>query len=168
MKIGGLVHGYWRLGVLGVVGMLLVAACNVQVAQPTASPEALPVLNPDMVRTGRQIYLSNCAACHGPNAEGAPGWQRPDVKGNLPPPPHDDSGHTWRHSDQQLTEIILDGLRDPFNKTPELTMPPFRGKLSDQDVEALIMYFKSLWSDEHRRYQLDETAKAAAAGPAMP
>lgn len=147
-----------------MLGLVLAVACSDSLTvEPTASPKALPVLNPEIARTGRQVYLTNCAVCHGPNAEGSPGWQRPDAKGNLPPPPHDDSGHAWRHSDQQLKEVILNGLRHPFNKTPDLTMPPFNGKLSDQDVEAVITYFKSLWSDEHRRYQLDETTKAATA-----
>ncbi len=147
-----------------MVGLLLVvvACTNAPVARPAPSP-VLPDLDSETVRAGRQVYLTNCAVCHGPNAEGALGWRGPDAKGNLPPPPHDDSGHTWRHSDQQLKEIILNGLRDPFNKTPDLTMPPFHGQLSGQDVEAVITYFKSLWSDEHRRYQLDETTKAATA-----
>jgi len=147
-------QGYWWFGVFAVVGVLLVGAYNAVAVPPDPSTETtLSALDQDAVRVGRQVYLTNCAACHGPNAEGAPGWQRPDDKGNIPPPSHDDSGHTWRHSDQQLKEIILNGWRDPFNKTPELTMPPFRGKLNNADAEAVITYFKSLWSDEHRRYQ---------------
>jgi mono/diheme cytochrome c family protein len=71
----------------------------------------------------------------------------------MPAPPHNDSGHTWRHSDAQLAEIIRDGLRDPFNKTPELTMPTFGGKLTDAQIRNVIVYFKSLWSPEHRAYQ---------------
>ncbi len=136
------------------------AACGTVVSvQPTPS---LPPLAPATVLRGRQVYLTNCAVCHGPNAEGAPNWQRPDDRGNLPPPPHDDSGHTWRHSDQQLRDVIVNGLRDRFNKTPELTMPRFQGKLDDEEVQAVLAYFKSLWSDEHRRYQLEETVKSAA------
>ena len=150
-----------RLGALGVLLVLLASACGAAtLAQPVSTAKMPPALEAETVRKGRQVYVTSCAVCHGPNAQGAPGWQRPDDKGNVPPPPHDDSGHTWRHSDQQLTEIVLDGWRDPFNKTPELTMPPFNGKLIDKDVEAVITYFKSLWSDEQRRYQLDETNKA--------
>lgn len=98
-----------------------------------------------------------------PNAEGASNWERPDARGNLPPPPHDDTGHTWRHSDAQLAEIIRDGLRDPFNTTPELTMPPFRDRLDDDEIAAVIAYFKSLWSSEHRRFQEEENQR-----PPMP
>lgn len=154
---------YLRLGALGVV-VLLAGACSAAlVAPPVSTPETLRALDAETIRNGRRVYVTNCAGCHGLNAQGAQNWQRPDDNGNMPPPPQDDSGHTWRHSDRQLAEIILDGWRDPFNKTPDLTMPPFRGKLSDTDVEAVITYFKSLWSDEHRRYQLEETQKGTAA-----
>lgn len=113
------------------------------------------------VQRGRALYQQHCAVCHGSNAQGAATWQRPDDRGNLPAPPHDDSGHTWRHPDGQLREIILDGQRDPFNKTPDLTMPSFRDNLTDQEIDAVILYFKSLWSEEHRRFQQEETEKAA-------
>ncbi len=122
---------------------------------PTAMP--LPTLDTEEVARGRQIYLQYCASCHGPNAEGTPDWEQPDERGNLPPPPHDDSGHTWRHGDEELSRIIRDGWRDPFNQTPELTMPPFKDALSDAEIRAVITYFKSLWSEEHRRWQWEET-----------
>lgn len=160
-----------RLGVYGRVvvaaSILAVAACSggalSSPAIPTPALAPLPALDADRIVRGRQIYLQNCASCHGQNAEGVPNWQQPDARGNLPPPPHDDAGHTWRHSDGQLAEIIRDGLRDPFNKTPELTMPPFRDRLGDDDIAALIAYFKSLWSPEHRRFQEDENQR-----PPMP
>lgn len=57
--------------------------------------------------------------------------------------------------------MIRNGWRDPFNKTPELTMPPFKDRLSDEEIEAVIIYLKSLWSVEHRRWQLRETQREA-------
>ena len=140
--------------------LTMATACTGGGGGSTAPPNPLPALDPGLVGRGRQVYITNCAICHGQSAEGASNWQKPDSLGNMPPPPHDDAGHTWRHRDQQLREVVLDGLRDPFNKTPDLTMPPFRGKLSDEEIEAVIIYFKSLWSEEHRRYQLNKTQKA--------
>lgn len=125
-----------------------------------SSGDVPPPPDPQKAQRGRQVYLQSCAVCHGPNAEGAAGWQRPNDQSNLPPPPHDDNGHTWRHPDGQLREIILDGQRDRFNKTPDLTMPPFRDHLTEEEIGAVIVYFKSLWSEEHRRYQQEETEKA--------
>ena len=126
-------------------------------ANGTATALPVPTLDPALVAQGQQVYDQNCASCHGPNAEGAPNWEEPNELGNLPPPPHDDSGHTWRHGDGQLFEIIQNGMRDPFNKTPELTMPAFGDTLTDQEIRAVIAYLKSLWSEEHRRYQLQES-----------
>jgi mono/diheme cytochrome c family protein len=130
---------------------------------PPATPGALPALDTGQVARGRQVYLLHCASCHGPDAEGALGWQQPDARGNLPPPPHDGSGHTWRHPDAQLAEIIREGQRDPFNSTPELTMPPFNDRLSDEEIAAVIAYFKSLWSPEDRRFQEEQNRR-----PPMP
>jgi len=113
----------------------------------------LPILDPAEVALGRQVYVQHCAACHGPHAEGAPNWKQRGPNGNLLPPPHDDTGHTWRHPDGQLYDIIRYGWRDPFNQTPELTMPPFKDKLSDAEIKAVVTYFKSLWSPEHRQWQ---------------
>lgn len=157
---------------MAVIGAVVLAGCVVDGAARVAPSPALPstpqpltTLDPGAVARGRQVYLQSCASCHGVNAEGAPNWLQPDARGDLPPPPHDDSGHTWRHSDAQLAEIIRDGMRDPFNKTPEQTMPPFQDRLSDQDVADLIAYFKSLWSDEHRRFQQEQNERPPMATP---
>ena len=149
------------------VSAIIVAGCgSLTLRGPSgATPTAvtLPALDPNQVARGRQVYVQNCVRCHGQNAEGAPNWQQPDARGDLPPPPHDDSGHTWRHSDAQLAEIIRNGLRDRFNKTPELTMPPFKGQLTDEEIAAVITYFKSLWSPEHQAYQEEQNQR-----PPMP
>ncbi len=57
--------------------------------------------------------------------------------------------------------MTKNGRRDLFNKTPELTMPPFKDRLSNEDIVAVITYFKSLWSEEHRRWQLRESQRDA-------
>lgn len=145
----------------------ILAGCGTFIAAlptPTATLVPLPPLDPGTIARGRAVYLQNCARCHGQNAEGAPNWQKPDARGDLPPPPHDDTGHTWRHGDAQLKEIIRDGMRDPFNKTLELTMPQFKGSLTDEEIAAVIAYFKSLWSPEHRHYQEEMTQKSATPG----
>jgi len=120
----------------------------------------VPTLDLGQVSRGREVFVQHCASCHGSDAQGAPDWQQPDARGDLPAPPHDDTGHTWRHSDAQLSEIIRGGLRDQFNKTPELTMPPFpTDQLSDQQIGDVIAYFKSLWSPEHRQFQEEQNRR---------
>ena len=133
---------------------------------PEGESDPLPTLDPGEVALGRQVYLQNCAACHGVNAQGAPNWTERDARGNLPAPPHDDSGHTWRHGDMELAGIIRNGQRDVFNETAELTMPPFGELLTDEQIAAVIAYFKSLWSPEHRRYQEEQNRRPPMGTPA--
>lgn len=118
----------------------------------------LPTLDAAEVIQGRQIYLEQCAICHGQQAEGQPHWKQPDAQGNMPAPPHDDTGHTWHHADGLLYEIIRDGFRDPL-KPPDdpLTMPAFGDKLNDTEIRAVITYFKSLWSEQNRLFQWQVT-----------
>jgi mono/diheme cytochrome c family protein len=126
----------------------------------------LPTLDASVIAQGRQVYEQHCATCHGAKAEGAPDWEKPDARGNLPAPPHDTTGHTWRHGDGELHRIIRDGWRDRFNKTPELTMPPFKDKLSDAEMWAVITYFKSLWSEEQRLWQWERSQEMPFPTPA--
>lgn len=147
------------------LGLLLVLACGPgssaqPAARPSPTPVPVPTLDLSQVSRGREVFVQHCASCHGVDAQGAPDWQQPDGRGDLPAPPHDDTGHTWRHSDTQLSEIIRGGLRDQFNKTPELTMPPFQAdQLSDQQINDVLAYFKSLWSAEHRQFQEEQNRR---------
>lgn len=153
-------RSWWRAArrvMLVAAAVAAVAGCSGagrrQQPAPVASQVMLSALDPAAVARGHRIYLRSCAACHGARAQGAPHWQQPNARGDLPAPPQDDTGHTWRHADAMLAQIIKDGLRDPFNKTSELTMPPFARRLSDAQVADVIAYFRSLWSPEHRTYQ---------------
>ena len=159
----------WRGGLAsGLLVSAAVAAFATGCARSSGARAAggsLPSLNAAQVRRGQEVYATYCATCHGPAAKGAANWQQPDAQGNLPAPPHDDSGHTWRHPDAQLDEIVRNGQRDRFNKTPELTMPAFKDQLSDAEIAAVIAYFKSLWSDEHRRFQQEQNERPPITTP---
>src|SRR5437867_589813 len=118
---------------------------------------AVPTLNASQVALGKQVYQQKCLLCHGENGVGAPNWNVPDANGNFPPPPQNDEGHTWHHSDRVLYEMIRDGMRDALHPDSPLRMPAFGGTLSDADIRELIMYFKSLWNREHREFQWIQT-----------
>lgn len=118
-----------------------------------------PALDPERVKEGQAIYRQYCSSCHGGDAEGASDWREPNEQGELPPPPHNQEGHTWRHSDADLYEMITKGWRDPFNETDRLTMPPFGEILALEEIEAVVTYLKSLWTEEQRRYQRRESVK---------
>lgn len=127
------------------------------VAAAYAADTALPPLDPELVEAGRGVYAKHCASCHGARAEGAPNWEQLDAQGELPAPPHDAEGHTWKHSDAMLYRIVMRGWRDPFNKTDRLTMPGFSEILSPREVRAVITYLKTLWTPEQRRFQREES-----------
>lgn len=111
----------------------------------------------ETIRLGQRVYARSCAACHGAQGEGAANWQAPNDAGELPPPPHGPAGHTWMHSDAMLSRIISEGWRDPFNKTERLTMPAFEDVLTPEEIRAVIAYLKTLWTDEQRQFQWEES-----------
>ena len=134
---------------------MVLASCSPAAAQSPAQPPG-PTPSPlaaDQLARGEALYQANCQACHGdaPTGEGA----LPGV------PVHGPAGHTWHHSDRNLTEIILIGsgqigqmMREMMG-TPADTprMPAWRGKLSDEDIAAILAYIKAGWTPEQRRLQ---------------
>jgi mono/diheme cytochrome c family protein len=127
----------------------------------TASSAAAtePVLQHELalVNEGRSVYEHACASCHGARGEGAANWQGPDRNGELPAPPHDSEGHTWKHSDAMLYRIVQQGWRDPFNRTERLTMPAFNEQLSPGQIVAVVTYLKTLWTPQQRQFQAEES-----------
>lgn len=127
--------------------LLLVTTAHVQAERPASS-------------TGRKIYQAHCAACHGARGEGQPRWERLNAGGEMPAPPHDRKGHTWKHSDAMLYQMVAQGWRDPFNKTQRLTMPAFQGALQPWEIRAVIDYLKTLWTPRQRAFQREESRNA--------
>jgi len=99
------------------------------------------------VALGANVYAQHCAACHGAKLEGQPDWRRRLQNGRMPAPPHDESGHTWHHSDNVLFGITKRGLVPPY-APPEYQsdMPAFGNKLSDDEIWAVLAYIKSHWT----------------------
>ncbi|MHB0777562.1 c-type cytochrome [Halomonas sp. WWR20] len=109
------------------------------------------------LEAGKRIYRQYCASCHGVQGEGQPNWERQNALGELPAPPHNPQGHTWKHSDAMLYRIIAEGWRDPWNKTERLTMPAFGDVLSSQQIQLVVNYLKTLWTPAQRRHQEKES-----------
>ncbi|MDN5751694.1 MAG: cytochrome c [Nitrosospira sp.] len=96
-------------------------------------------LDPEKIKRGEAVYRANCAGCHGPNGEATPSWRNPGADGRYPPPPLDDSAHAWHHSTETLERMIRAGSPG---------MPAWEGKLTNQEIDDVIVWIKSLWSDE--------------------
>lgn len=115
-------------------------------------PIAVAACSSQPVSRGKELYEANCANCHGLRLEGQPNWMVRLPSGRLPAPPHDESGHTWHHSDEQLIRITLDGLAS-IAPGYETDMPAFRDRLTEADVKAIFDYIKTNWSERTRNIQ---------------
>ncbi len=109
--------------------------------------------NVRLVARGAHVYGEHCAVCHGDRLQGQPDWQTRKADGRLPAPPHDASGHTWHHSDEQLFAITKGGIEALAPPGYKSDMPAFAGTLSDRDIWAVLAYIKSTWPDEIRSRQ---------------
>ncbi|MGE3376498.1 MAG: cytochrome c [Vicinamibacteria bacterium] len=139
----------------------LVAGCGEQPAQWN-DPRA-DAGDRARVALGERIYAQQCASCHGARLEGQPNWRSRQPNGRLPAPPHDESGHTWHHPDRLLFAITKEGLVPPHAPAGyESDMPAFAGKLSDDEIWAVLAFIKSRWtSPEVREARAQMSASAS-------
>jgi mono/diheme cytochrome c family protein len=106
-----------------------------------------PKPDPAQVALGQKLYAQHCATCHGAKLEGQPDWRQRMPNGRMPAPPHDESGHTWHHTDAVLFAITKNGLVPPYAPPKyESDMPAFAGTLSDHEIRAVLAYIKSHWT----------------------
>lgn len=123
-------------------------------ASPVASPKAaMPDtwLKPEQISRGRQVYEQHCLKCHGAEGRGQPGdWRQRLPNGLYPSPPLDDTAHAWHHPTAVLKQRILEG------SPPDMgDMPPWQGKLTDAEIDDVVVYIKSLWSPQIYRQWLE-------------
>ena len=117
------------------------------------------------IARGRSIYAEFCASCHGASLEGQPDWQTRMPNGRMPAPPHDETGHTWHHPDQDLFRIVKEGVA-AIVPGYETDMPAFGAVLTDGEIIAVLNYIKGTWPEEQRDYQIARTAdRRARDGP---
>jgi mono/diheme cytochrome c family protein len=120
----------------------LLAACGEATVETKADPR-----NTGQVALGTKVYAQHCAACHGAKLEGQPAWRERLPSGRMPAPPHDESGHTWHHTEEVLFGITKEGLVPGKYAPPGYTsdMPGFGNVLSDAEIWAVLAYIKSHW-----------------------
>lgn len=110
----------------------------------------------EQMSAGQSLYAANCARCHGVKLEGQPDWMKRNESGRLPAPPHDESGHSWHHSDQELFTITKFGLA-AIAPGYESDMPAFQDVLTDEEISSVWDYIKSTWSEHARQFQRART-----------
>lgn len=145
-----------------LIGLVLIGLFAILGNAPSGEPitingitvPPLPTLDPKMVAEGEPLFAQHCASCHGTSLEGVPDWKTAQPDGKRLPPPHDSSGHTWHHPDDLLLSLIAD-QGDPSYSD----MPGFRDSLTDEEMNAILIFIKSSWGQEEREFQWWITAR---------
>lgn len=109
----------------------------------------LPVLNPERIAHGKQVYQRECLDCHGENLQGQPGWRERLKDGSKPPPPLDNTGNVTHRSDASLLTILNYGL----NYGKQSAMPGYQDILTDDEQMAVYEYMKSFWDADFFSHQ---------------
>lgn len=136
-----------------VILSLLLAACDQQQASSSADKYSSERVRPKIdfagAVNGGRLYQENCAQCHGTGAEGAPQWKQPGAEGKYPAPPLNGTGHAWHHPKKGLVRTIKYGTLSMGG-----SMPAWQSRLSDKEIDDIIDWFQSYWSDEiYREWQ---------------
>ena len=118
--------------------------------EPRKSAVLLPN-NAEIVKLGRVVYSKNCASCHGPKLEGQTNWRERGPDGKLPAPPHDQTGHTWHHSDEYLFQLTKYGIAKMIGQKYPNNMPAYAELLNDREIIAVLSFIKSTWPQETQR-----------------
>ena len=153
-----------RTGTMAMAGIFAVAGLGALALWPSASSEGgiSSNLPPVDIAAGETIYAARCASCHGANMEGAPDWRTPGPDGKYPPPPHDETGHTWHHDDAMLFNYTKLGgdaaMRAQGLPAPDSGMPAFSDVLTDAEIRDVLAYIGSTWPERIR------SARAARSG----
>lgn len=141
---------------ISAVFVVLLAACS-----KNTPPLATRITDAQVLARGAEVYRKNCASCHGDRAQGPFNWQKPGADGKYPPPPLDGSAHAWHHPQASLALTIRQGTQLQGGN-----MPGWGGKLSEDEIQAVIAWFQSTWSDEIFRIwaDIDQRARAKQGG----
>ncbi len=131
---------------LSAAGFAVLASFGLAFGQTNLVQDRANFENADQVALGKIVYAENCAACHGDELQGQANWRQRKADGTLPAPPHDETGHTWHHADEQLFRITKGGVKPPL--APEgykSDMPAFEAVLTDEEIWAVLSFIKSTW-----------------------
>lgn len=132
----------------GLAAVLAAAAgAAVLALRPLSAPRLhlADAENVDTVREGKQLYAHNCAGCHGRRLQGQLLWQVQDEYAGRRAPAHDQTGHTWQHSDEELFQMTKFGRFATTPATVKSYMPAYGQSLNDHQILAVIAYIKATW-----------------------
>ena len=84
---------------------------------------------------GAKVYKSKCASCHGK-----------DGKGTAMAPAHAGSDYIKSASAADIKADVVNGRKGSAKKYKKfpIPMPPWKGKLTDAEIDAVVAYMKGL------------------------
>ena len=95
---------------------------------------ALPVIS--SASTGEEVWMKNCKKCHGDDGKGQTAMGK-----KFSIRDYTDPAIQAEWSDEDIKAAIADGVTDEGGKK---VMLAFGGKLSDEEVDAVVAYLRSL------------------------
>ena len=113
-------------------------------ALPQADAEAPPtsqarLVSPNVMETGRAVYVAQCATCHGAEGKGQPP-QFPPLAGN--------QSITMSSPVNSIRMVLNGGYPPGTRKNPRPHgMPPFAHILNDELVAAVVTYIRVAWEN---------------------
>jgi len=79
----------------------------------------------------------------------------------MPAPPLNSDGHAWHHDSATLFGIAKYGLVPPWAPANyRNNMPAFAGRLSDEEIRAVLSFIASTWNEEAKGWQRQVEAQA--------
>ena len=149
----------WAILILGGV------ARSQQAGNPAAAAVQNPVpATPESLGVGKRAYDENCAACHGPKAEGS---VKAGVvisiiqeQGGRQPPDLTDAAWDHGSTDGEIFTAIKKGV-------PPTMMAGWEGRISDREMWSIVRYLRALAAgnrDSHDRADCRGSANRATAG----
>lgn len=149
----------WRrrseIGLLAVVLACLASlwrlapSADVSVAPPD-SAQILPSRLTRIEETGKRIYVSICAYCHGENGDGF-GLNASNLA--VPPRNHTDAAYMNSRTDEQLFAVIKHG---GAAQGMSALMPPWGGRLTEREISSLVAYVRTLSQGQTREDNKDQ------------
>ncbi len=115
----------------------------------------------DQVARGGELFQQYCATCHKPDASGTPNWREVGADGKYPPPPLNGTAHAWHHPMQVLRRTVMIG-GVPLGGS----MPAFGDKLSPSQIDDVLAWVQSHWSE--RIYRVWDQRNAQRGKPMKP
>jgi len=107
---------------------------------PTATPPDVPQ-NQGLAVAGAALYVRDgCINCHGPNGLG--GVPNPLSEDKTIPPLSGGDFRSEFNTDKKIEDVIRSG--SVIGQAPIVSMPHWGGILSQQDLNALVAYLKTL------------------------